>query len=71
MYVAGDDALDQFFCRHPEEFLDRPVEAAILDHTSETIYMSHLCAAAYEAPLTSAATRRRSAPAFPRPPTGW
>ena len=35
----------------PEEFLDRPVEAAILDHSSESIYMSHLCAAAYEAPL--------------------
>jgi DEAD/DEAH box helicase domain-containing protein len=53
MYVAGDDALDQFFCRHPEEFLDRHVEAAILDHTSETIYMSHLCVAAYEGPLTT------------------
>ena len=26
MYVAGEDALDQFFCRHPDEFLDRPVE---------------------------------------------
>jgi DEAD/DEAH box helicase domain-containing protein len=53
MYVAGDDALDQFFCRHPDEFLERPVEAAILDHTSETIYLSHLRAAAYEAPLTA------------------
>ena len=31
VYVAGEDALDQFFCRHPDEFLDRPVEAAILD----------------------------------------
>jgi len=51
MYVAGDDALDQFFCRHPEEFLDRRVEAAILDHSSESIYMRHLCAAAYEGPL--------------------
>ena len=51
MYVAGDDALDQFFCRHPEEFLDRPVEAAILDHCSEMIYMNHLCVAAYEGPL--------------------
>ena len=51
MYVAGDDALDQFFCRHPEEFLDRPVEAAILDHCSEQIYMNHLCVAAYEGPL--------------------
>jgi DEAD/DEAH box helicase domain-containing protein len=51
LYIAGDDALDQFFCRHPEEFLDRPVEAAILDHTSELIYMRHLLAAAYEGPL--------------------
>jgi DEAD/DEAH box helicase domain-containing protein len=34
VYVAGEDALDQFFCRHPEDFLERPVEAAILDHES-------------------------------------
>ena len=54
LYVAGDDALDQFFCRHPEEFLERPVEAAILDHSSETIYMRHWCAAAYEGPLEPA-----------------
>jgi DEAD/DEAH box helicase domain-containing protein len=51
LYVAGDDALDQFFCRHPEEFLDRPVEAAILHHASEFIHMRHLLTAAYEAPL--------------------
>jgi DEAD/DEAH box helicase domain-containing protein len=51
VYIAGDDALDQFFCRHPEDFLERPVEAAILDHASESIYMRHLLAAAYEAPL--------------------
>ncbi len=52
LYVAGADALDQFFCRHPEEFLDRPVESAILDHESEEIHMAHLCAAAYELPLS-------------------
>src|ERR687895_77136 len=51
MYVAGADALDQFFCRHPDEFLQRPVEAAILDHESERIQLAHLIAAAYEAPL--------------------
>ncbi|MGH2957742.1 MAG: DEAD/DEAH box helicase, partial [Solirubrobacterales bacterium] len=51
VYVAGQDALDQFFCRHPDEFLERPVEAAILDHRSEQIQMQHLLAAAYEAPL--------------------
>ena len=53
MYIAGDDALDQFFCRHPDEFLDRPVESAILDHESEEIHLQHLAAAAYELPLSS------------------
>ncbi|MFL5868571.1 MAG: DEAD/DEAH box helicase [Thermoleophilaceae bacterium] len=52
MYVAGEDALDQFFCRHPDEFLDRPVERAILDHESEEILLAHLAAAAYELPLS-------------------
>ena len=52
MYVAGEDALDQFFCRHPDEFLERPVERAILDHESEEIHLAHLAAAAYEMPLT-------------------
>jgi DEAD/DEAH box helicase domain-containing protein len=53
VYVAGQDALDQFFCRHPEEFLGRPVEAAILDHGNDQIASRHLIAAAYELPLTS------------------
>src|SRR6185437_10376910 len=51
VYVAGEDALDQFFCRHPDEFLDRPVEAAILDHESEQIHAAHLLCAAHEGPL--------------------
>jgi DEAD/DEAH box helicase domain-containing protein len=54
LYVAGDDALDQFFCRHPDEFLERPVEAAILDHENERIQMAHTLAAAYEVPLGGA-----------------
>src|ERR1700749_5157340 len=54
VYVAGQDALDQFFCRPPEEFLERPVEAAILDHGNEQIAMRHLIAAAYEMPLSEA-----------------
>jgi DEAD/DEAH box helicase domain-containing protein len=51
VYVAGEDALDQFFCRHPDEFLTRPVEAAILDHESEQIHAAHLLCAAHEGPL--------------------
>jgi DEAD/DEAH box helicase domain-containing protein len=54
VYVAGEDALDQFFCRHPEEFLQRPVEAAILDPDSPQIYAEHLICAAHEAPLSEA-----------------
>jgi DEAD/DEAH box helicase domain-containing protein len=54
VYIAGDDALDQFFCRHPDEFLDRAVEAAILDHENDQIYAGHLLCAAHEAPLTQA-----------------
>jgi DEAD/DEAH box helicase domain-containing protein len=54
VYVAGEDALDQFFCRHPEDFLERPVEAAILDHESELIYRAHLLCAAHEGPLSQA-----------------
>jgi DEAD/DEAH box helicase domain-containing protein len=53
VYVAGDDALDQFFCRHPDEFLDRPVEAAILDHENEQIHAAHVLCAAHEGPLDS------------------
>jgi DEAD/DEAH box helicase domain-containing protein len=54
VYIAGDDALDQFFCRHPDQFLDRPVEAAILDHENEQIHLSHLLCAAHEGPLSDA-----------------
>ena len=52
VYIAGEDALDQFFCRHPDEFLDRPVESAIIDPTSPEIYGEHLICAAHEAPLS-------------------
>jgi DEAD/DEAH box helicase domain-containing protein len=52
VYVAGDDALDQFFCRHPDEFLERPVEAAILHHENEQIHLAHLLCAAHEGPLS-------------------
>ncbi len=52
VYVAGEDALDQFLCRHPDALLDRPVEAAILDHENEGIHLGHLLCAAHEGPLS-------------------
>jgi DEAD/DEAH box helicase domain-containing protein len=54
VYVAGEDALDQFFCRHPDQFLERAVEAAILDHENEEIHRAHLMCAAHEGPLSAA-----------------
>ncbi|QEC46327.1 DEAD/DEAH box helicase [Baekduia soli] len=54
VYVAGEDALDQFFCRHPDEFLDRPVEAAIINHENEQIHDPHLLCAAHEGPIDPA-----------------
>jgi DEAD/DEAH box helicase domain-containing protein len=53
VYVAGEDALDQFFCRHPDDFLQRPVEAAILDHENAQIFRRHLLCAAHEGPLSA------------------
>jgi DEAD/DEAH box helicase domain-containing protein len=52
VYIAGEDALDQFFARHPDEFLQRPVESAIIDPASPEIRVEHLLCAAHEAALT-------------------
>lgn len=54
VYIAGEDALDQFFCRHPDAFLDRPVESAILDYENEEIHNAHLLCAAHEGPIEDA-----------------
>ncbi|HWI22718.1 MAG TPA: DEAD/DEAH box helicase, partial [Baekduia sp.] len=51
VYVAGEDALDQFFCRHPDEFLERGVEAAIVNYENEQIHDQHLLCAAHEGPI--------------------
>jgi len=51
VFIAGDDALDQFFCRHPEALLERAVEAAVLDPSSMEISGAHLLCAAFEGPL--------------------
>jgi DEAD/DEAH box helicase domain-containing protein len=52
VYIAGADALDQFFARHTDDFLGRPVESAILDHESEEIHLAHLICAAHEGPMS-------------------
>lgn len=57
VYIAGQDALDQFFMAHPDELLERDVESAIMDFQNEQIFAGHLGAAAFEAPLAAADER--------------
>lgn len=51
VFVAGNDALEQFFVKHPSELLEREVEAATIDFANPFIHTAHLAAAAHEAPL--------------------
>ncbi len=51
VFIAGNDALEQFFVNHPDELLNREVEAATIDFANPFIHASHLSAAAYEGPL--------------------
>ena len=72
MYVAGDDALDQFFCRHPDEFLERSVEAAILDHESEQIHIACERSGMVATAVRAHETSPRSVPAvMPQAPRRW
>ncbi|MCX8032465.1 MAG: DEAD/DEAH box helicase [Thermoleophilia bacterium] len=54
IFVAGNDALEQFFVKHPSDLLQREVEAATIDFANPYVHAAHLAAAAYEYPLTLA-----------------
>ncbi len=49
--VAGEDALDQYFMRHPEDFFERPPEDAVINPDNPVIMGRHLQCAAAELPL--------------------
>jgi DEAD/DEAH box helicase domain-containing protein len=49
--VAMEDALDQYFMRHPTDFFRRSVEAAVLDNRNETVLKAQLTCAVAELPL--------------------
>lgn len=51
LLILGEDPLEQWFARHPETLLARPVEAIALDPANPTIRMAHLACAAAEAPI--------------------
>jgi len=49
--IAGEDALDQYFMRNPEDFFARPPESAVLNPDNPVIKGRHLACAAAELPL--------------------
>jgi DEAD/DEAH box helicase domain-containing protein len=49
--VGLQDALDQYFLRHPEAFFGRPTEQALIPHENPVILAGHLACAAAEMPL--------------------
>ncbi len=51
VFVAGDDALDQFHIQHPEAFFGRAMEHAAVDPSNASIQLGHVLCAAAEAPL--------------------
>lgn len=51
MMVGLNDALDQYFLRHPEAFFGRPTERALIPVDNPVILGGHLAAAAAELPL--------------------
>jgi DEAD/DEAH box helicase domain-containing protein len=49
--IAGEDALDQYFMRHPEFFLKQEPEAAVINPYNTEILSKHIVCAAAELPL--------------------
>ncbi|MDM8537493.1 DEAD/DEAH box helicase [Desulfobacterales bacterium HSG17] len=49
--IAGEDALDQYFMRHPLELLSREPESAVVNPYNPEILKKHLVCAAAEFPL--------------------
>jgi DEAD/DEAH box helicase domain-containing protein len=49
--VAGDDQLDHYFLRHPDEVFSRSPEPAVINPANPFVLDPHLACAAYETPL--------------------
>jgi DEAD/DEAH box helicase domain-containing protein len=54
VFVAGDDALDQYHVSHPESFFGQAMEQAVVDPSNASIQLGHLLCAAQEQPLVEA-----------------
>ncbi len=49
--IAGEDALDQYFIKHPQVLLNKEPEAAVINPFNSKILQKHLVCAAAELPL--------------------
>ncbi len=49
--IAGEDALDQFFMRNPQDFINREPETAVVNPYNPQLWAQHLECAAAELPL--------------------
>lgn len=49
--IAGEDSLDQYFMRHPDEFFNKSAESAVINPFNPDILKKHLVCAAAELPL--------------------
>jgi DEAD/DEAH box helicase domain-containing protein len=52
--VAGQDQLDQWMMRHPDELFGRAPEPAVINPDNPYVYVPHLACAAHERPLSRA-----------------
>ncbi|MFN4227408.1 MAG: DEAD/DEAH box helicase [Candidatus Ratteibacteria bacterium] len=51
IFIALEDALDQYFIRNPDEFVKRQFEDIIINFENEVISSNHIKCASYEYPL--------------------
>ncbi|HEY65049.1 MAG TPA: DEAD/DEAH box helicase [Caldilineae bacterium] len=51
--IGHDNPLDQYFMRHPDDLLGRPLERALTDPDNVYVLQQHLPCAAYEIPLSN------------------
>lgn len=49
--IAGHDALDQYFLKHPQDFFGRSCEEAIVDPLNKEVLKRHIPCAAAETPI--------------------
>lgn len=62
LFVAGQDALDQYFIRNPDAFFDGRAESVVVNPFNQVVLKDHLICAAAESPLHKKETWLQSEP---------